>query len=129
MDSSILTKSFLLLGYRTTPLLFVNGRKIPLSQAVKARPNQTLLSFLRDVLQLKGSKLGCAEGGCGACTVMLSKKSNSGGTLQYVQVIDACAENRRTNNILTRIDSFLFLFFLLSSIFLLIPDTWPSMRV
>jgi hypothetical protein len=87
MNTSRLTYYSILVGYRTTPLLFVNGRKVPHAQAVKARPNQTLLSFLRDVLQLKGSKLGCAEGGCGACTVMLSKKNSSNGTLQYVQKI------------------------------------------
>jgi 2Fe-2S iron-sulfur cluster binding domain len=60
-------------GYRTLPLLWVNGARVPDTLAAQARPNQTLLSFLRDVMLLKGSKLGCAEGGCGACTVMISK--------------------------------------------------------
>jgi xanthine dehydrogenase/oxidase len=60
-------------GYRTTPILFVNGERVGEGVAAKARPNQTLLSFLRDEMLLTGSKLGCAEGGCGACTVMISK--------------------------------------------------------
>jgi xanthine dehydrogenase iron-sulfur cluster and FAD-binding subunit A len=65
-------------GYRTTPILFVNGERVPDDQAKQARPNQTLLSFLRDDLLLTGSKLGCAEGGCGACTVMISKLDETG---------------------------------------------------
>ena len=33
----------------------------------------TLLSYLRDELGLTGAKLTCGEGGCGACTVMVSR--------------------------------------------------------
>jgi hypothetical protein len=61
-------------GYRTSLILFINGERVPDKLASQARPNQTLLSFLREIMHLTGSKLGCAEGGCGACTVMLSKK-------------------------------------------------------
>ena len=60
----------LVVGYRTKPIIYVNGEKVPDELAVKARSNQTLLSFLRDVMKLRGSKLGCSEGGCGACSVM-----------------------------------------------------------
>ena len=69
--------SFQQKGYRTQPILFVNGGRVPDAVAAKARPNQTLLSFLRDEMLLTGSKLGCAEGGCGACTVMISKHDAS----------------------------------------------------
>jgi carbon-monoxide dehydrogenase small subunit len=37
----------------------------------EAAPDVTLLSFLRDVLGLTGTKWGCMTGDCGACTVLV----------------------------------------------------------
>nr|XP_030713872.1 xanthine dehydrogenase/oxidase isoform X1 [Globicephala melas] len=51
-------------------VFFVNGKKVV---EKNADPETTLLAYLRRKLGLRGTKLGCGEGGCGACTVMLSK--------------------------------------------------------
>jgi aerobic-type carbon monoxide dehydrogenase small subunit (CoxS/CutS family) len=47
--------------------LRVNGR----THRVQAEPDDSLLSILRNDLELTGSKYGCGEGQCGACTVLL----------------------------------------------------------
>src|SRR6266508_2433582 len=39
--------------------------------AVSAEAERSLLSVLRDDLNLTGSKYGCGEGRCGACTVLI----------------------------------------------------------
>ncbi len=48
-------------------LLTINGR----TKQVAVEPSETLLSVLRDRLQLTGTKLACDRGECGACTVLL----------------------------------------------------------
>ena len=50
-----------------------SGQKV---QVEKPDPSHTLLQFLRNDLGLYGTKLGCGEGGCGACTVMVSHMQN-----------------------------------------------------
>ncbi|CAM9133456.1 unnamed protein product, partial [Ascophyllum nodosum] len=49
-------------------VFFVNGAKHVIRDV---QPQTTLLQFLRRA-GLTGTKLGCGEGGCGACTVMVS---------------------------------------------------------
>ncbi len=46
---------------------FVNERPVVMEVA----PNRRLLDILREDMHLTGTKEGCAEGECGACTVLL----------------------------------------------------------
>ncbi|KAG6609178.1 Xanthine dehydrogenase, molybdopterin binding subunit [Phytophthora cinnamomi] len=86
-------------GVRRDLLLYVNGRRLQLAER-DVRPEQTLLQFLRQELGLTGTKLGCGEGGCGACTVMVSKFDVATGRVRHLSVnsclaplcaMDACA--------------------------------------
>lgn len=52
--------------------LNVNGKPY----TIDARPGESLLSVLRDRLDLTGSKYGCGEGSCGACTVLVDGKAS-----------------------------------------------------
>jgi aerobic-type carbon monoxide dehydrogenase small subunit (CoxS/CutS family) len=49
-------------------VLTVNGVKHELT----TDPDVSLLTVLRDYLDLTGSKYGCGEGVCGACTVLIN---------------------------------------------------------
>jgi aerobic carbon-monoxide dehydrogenase small subunit len=48
----------------------INGQSISAS----AEASTSLLEFLRDTLEMKGSKLCCNTGECGACTVIYNGK-------------------------------------------------------
>ena len=49
----------------------VNG----VQRRIEVDPERSLLSILRDDLDLTGSKYGCGEGRCGACTVLIDGKA------------------------------------------------------
>jgi aerobic-type carbon monoxide dehydrogenase small subunit (CoxS/CutS family) len=55
----------------STIRLTVNGRPY----TIEAGPQTSLLSVLREQLDLTGSKYGCGEGQCGACTVLIDGKA------------------------------------------------------
>lgn len=51
--------------------LDVNGRKV----SVETEDQRPLLDVLREELDLRGTKYGCGEGECGACTVLIGDEA------------------------------------------------------
>jgi len=62
-------------GTPTRIRFVVNGQP---HQLDNPDPNRTLLNHLRETLALTGTKEGCAEGDCGACTVVVSEPHDQG---------------------------------------------------
>ena len=70
---------------RNTIYFYLDGKRIALRDV---SPSLTVLSYLRDELHRTGTKEGCAEGDCGACTVVVADL-NQQGCIQY-RAINAC---------------------------------------
>ncbi|XP_064622237.1 xanthine dehydrogenase/oxidase-like [Lineus longissimus] len=67
-------------------VFFINGKKV-VERDVE--PETTLLEYLRRRLRLTGTKLGCGEGGCGACTVMVSQYDRTSRKIIH-HTVNAC---------------------------------------
>ena len=55
---------------------------------MSVNPKATLLDFIRWQRNLKGTKLECGEGGCGACTVVV-QDVRARGRIEHL-AINAC---------------------------------------
>ncbi|MBU6122909.1 FAD binding domain-containing protein [Hymenobacter siberiensis] len=64
---------------------YLNDQPIRTAEA----PASALLDFVRYHEQLKGTKIGCREGDCGACTVLVGELSADGQTVSY-QSMTSC---------------------------------------
>ncbi|WP_310618908.1 xanthine dehydrogenase small subunit [Flexibacterium corallicola] len=72
------------MGERSEIRFVLNGTDVVIQDVAAS---QTLLDYLRLERRLTGSKEGCAEGDCGACTVLVGRLHN--GLLKY-ESVNAC---------------------------------------
>jgi carbon-monoxide dehydrogenase small subunit len=63
----------------------LNGNEIE----VEVEPHWTLLHLLRESLELSGTKPGCGEGECGACTVLVNDKAVNSCIYPVMEIVDA----------------------------------------
>lgn len=66
----------------------VNGKE--LNKMVD--PNQRLVDFLRNDLGLIGAKIGCGQGDCGTCTVIMNGKAIRSCVIPVLKAQDAVIE-------------------------------------
>jgi aerobic carbon-monoxide dehydrogenase small subunit len=69
------------MGKRQSVHLKVNGR----DREAAVEPRLLLVHFIREVLQLTGTHVGCDTTNCGACTVLLDGKAVKSCTMFAVQ--------------------------------------------
>lgn len=56
---------------------------------VEVEPHWTLLHLLRESLELSGTKPGCGEGECGACTVLVNNKAVNSCIYPVMEIANA----------------------------------------
>lgn len=85
VNSAAHALSYITASYDDTLRFYLNGTRVVIDNI---DPEITLLEYLRGI-GLTGTKLGCSEGGCGACTVVVSQYNPTTKKIYHASV-NAC---------------------------------------
>ena len=90
------TTSPVMAGCVERPIRFVHRGRI--TEVTGADTTRTLLDWLREDARCSGTKEGCAEGDCGACTVLVGERESEGvrwktvnACIQFLPMLDGKA--------------------------------------
>ncbi|HBJ70655.1 MAG TPA: xanthine dehydrogenase small subunit, partial [Alcaligenes faecalis] len=72
----------------TRPIRFIYRGEV--QEVAQAPTTRTVLQYIREDLHCTGTKEGCAEGDCGACTVMIGELDQN-NQLQ-LRAVNACIQ-------------------------------------
>lgn len=65
--------------------VIINGKLVE----KQVDPSKRLVDFLRDEMYLKGTKIGCKKGECGACTIILNGNAVTSCILPVMKAMDS----------------------------------------